>query len=141
MPAIAVTNSLCHGGAPGRTYVQIAVCPELHLQLDSGIIIAKLHSNLTSRQEDYMGSQCTHINEIQSVTPSANGCEDCLKTGDSWVHLRLCMTCGHVGCCDSSKNKHATRHFHSTRHPVIKSFEPGEDWGFCYPDQLFFESI
>jgi uncharacterized UBP type Zn finger protein len=82
-----------------------------------------------------------HVSEIKSVTPSAGGCEDCLKTGDQWVHLRLCPMCGHVGCCDSSKNKHATRHYHSTRHPIMKSFEPGEDWGFCYPDQLFFESL
>lgn len=58
----------------------------------------------------------------EDVTPSADGCEDCLKIGDSWVHLRLCLICGHVGCCDSSKNKHATKHFHSTKHPIIQSF-------------------
>jgi len=57
--------------------------------------------------------------------------------GDDWVHLRLCMTCGHVGCCDNSKNKHATKHFHATQHPVIRSFEPGEAWMFCYVDDLF----
>lgn len=84
---------------------------------------------------------CKHLSEIHEVTPSAAGCEDCLKTGDEWVHLRLCLTCGHVGCCDTSKNKHATKHFHQTQHPIIKSFEPGEDWGYCYVDDAFFEEI
>lgn len=86
-----------------------------------------------------MATECTHLNQIEAVTPSADGCEDCLKTGDSWVSLRLCMICGHVGCCDSSKNKHATKHFHETGHPIIKSFEPGEDWGWCYVDELSLE--
>lgn len=80
---------------------------------------------------------CSHVDQIQDVTPSSEaGCEECLKMGDKWVHLRLCMTCGHVGCCDKSKNKHATRHYHATDHPIIMSFEPGEDWLWCYPDQL-----
>jgi uncharacterized UBP type Zn finger protein len=85
--------------------------------------------------------QCEHLQEIRDVTPSANGCEDCLKIGAWWVHLRLCMSCGHVGCCDSSPNQHATKHFGSTGHPIVKSFEPGEDWGFCYTDDLFFETL
>ena len=88
-----------------------------------------------------MVRQCSHFDQIQKVTPSAQGCEDCLKAGDASVHLRLCETCGHVGCCDSSPNKHATKHFHATRHPIIKSFEPGEEWGYCYSDDLFFESL
>jgi hypothetical protein len=75
-----------------------------------------------------MANQCTHLDQIREVTPSANGCEECLKTGDTWVHLRLCLSCGHVGCCDSSKNTHATKHFHATGHPIIQSVEPGEDW-------------
>lgn len=80
---------------------------------------------------------CSHIDEIQNVTPrTLEGCEECLKTGDTWVHLRLCLECGHVGCCDSSKNKHATKHFHRTHHPVIQSFEPDETWGWCYVDRL-----
>ena len=86
-------------------------------------------------------AQCEHLVEVREVTPSAEGCEDCLKIGDEWVHLRLCMTCGHVGCCDSSKNRHATRHYLSTKHPIVKSFEPEEEWGWCYPDQLFFEEL
>lgn len=88
-----------------------------------------------------MARACEHFKLAQSVTPSANGCEECLKLGDTWVHLRLCLMCGHVGCCDSSKNKHATEHFHSTQHPVMASFEPGEEWGWCYVDQLFVETI
>ena len=84
---------------------------------------------------------CPHVAEIRDVTPSARGCEECLKLGDEWVHLRLCLTCGHVGCCDSSKNRHATKHFHATTHPIIKSFQPGEDWGWCYVDELYFESL
>ena len=69
--------------------------------------------------------------------PSAQGCEDCLKTGDTWVHLRECQICGHVGCCDSSKNTHATKHFHATQHPIIQSFQPGEDWRWCYVDEVY----
>jgi len=88
-----------------------------------------------------MANTCTHIenadSNIRVNTPE--GCEECLKTGDTWVHLRLCLECGHVGCCDNSKNKHATKHFHKTGHPVIKSFEPGEDWEYCYVDDIFSE--
>jgi len=87
-----------------------------------------------------MAKTCTHLKQIRPVTPSANGCEDCLKTGDAWVHLRLCLTCGHVGCCDSSKNKHATKHYQKSDHPIIKSFEPEEDWRWCYPDQLVLDA-
>jgi uncharacterized UBP type Zn finger protein len=79
---------------------------------------------------------CQHLPGIQDVVPSAIGCENCFKIGDGWVHLRLCLTCGHVGCCDSSKNKHATRHFHATGHPMIVSYEPEEDWMWCYLDQV-----
>lgn len=79
---------------------------------------------------------CTHHDQIRQVTPHTRGCEECLKAGDTWVHLRLCMTCGHIGCCDSSKNKHATKHFHYSHDPIMKSFEPGEDWGWCYIDQV-----
>jgi hypothetical protein len=86
-----------------------------------------------------MENSCTHINQIQKVTPSAYGCEDCLRFGDVWVHLRICLICGHVGCCDSSKNKHATKHFHTTHHPIMQSFEPGEDWRWCYVDKQVLE--
>jgi uncharacterized UBP type Zn finger protein len=84
---------------------------------------------------------CSHLAEIKIVTPSARGCEDCIKLGDTWMHLRLCMTCGHVGCCDSSPNHHATTHFHETKHPIIKSFEPRENWGWCYVDEIMFDRL
>jgi uncharacterized UBP type Zn finger protein len=80
--------------------------------------------------------ECDHVDLIRAVTPSADGCEDCLRVGGRWVHLRLCMTCGHVGCCDNSPNRHATAHFRQTGHPIIRSFEPEEDWGWCYEDEL-----
>jgi hypothetical protein len=79
---------------------------------------------------------CGHVALTHDVAPSADGCEDCLATGGRWVHLRLCMTCGHVGCCDSSPNRHATAHFRGTEHPVIQSFEPGEDWWWCFVDEV-----
>ena len=88
---------------------------------------------------DQAEAPCAHVDQIKEVVPSSKGCEDCLKTGDSWVQLRLCLICGHVGCCDSSKNKHATKHFHETHHPIIKSFEPGEHWKWCYVDEVAFE--
>ncbi len=79
---------------------------------------------------------CPHVSLINAVTPSAQGCEDCLKIGDTWVHLRICLICGHVGCCDQSKNKHATKHYYATGHPIVQSFEPGEDWRWCYVDEV-----
>ena len=87
-----------------------------------------------------MPRRCTHLDQVLDVQPrTPEGCEECLQTGSAWVHLRLCLLCGHVGCCDDSPNKHATRHFHRTRHPLMRSFEPGEDWGWCYVDELMFE--
>lgn len=83
--------------------------------------------------------QCTHLDHVKDVEPGTGGCKECLETGDTWVHLRMCMTCGHVGCCDASKNKHATKHFHATSHPIIKSLEPGEDWLWCYVDEVAME--
>ena len=114
-------------------------------------------------------TQCTHTDQIQQVTPSAQGCEECLRMGDSWVHLRLCLSCGHMFlarslvimqlscapfvvlkdtpsdnagslvCCNSSKNKHAQKHFNSTQHPIVESFEPNEDWRWCYADEIYVE--
>lgn len=88
-----------------------------------------------------MEAVCAHIGEIQDVRPSADGCEDCLRIGATWVHLRLCMTCGHVGCCDDSPNRHATAHNAETDHPIVRSAEPGEIWAYCYADDQFFESL
>jgi uncharacterized UBP type Zn finger protein len=82
---------------------------------------------------------CTHLDQIKDVPPSGDGCVECLQTGDWWVHLRMCSTCGHIGCCDDSPNRHATKHYQTTKHPIIRSFEPGEEWYYCYPDELIFE--
>ncbi len=78
----------------------------------------------------------THFDPIKFTTTDKHGCEDCVKSGDRWVHLRLCLACGHVGGCDSSKHKHATRHFRASRHPLIPSIEPGERWMGCYADEI-----
>ncbi len=86
-----------------------------------------------------MSVPCSHLNQINDVSPSTAGCEECLKSGERWVHLRMCLSCGHVGCCDSSKNTHATRHFHATQHPLMRSIEPGEDWLWCYVDEVTLE--
>ena len=85
-----------------------------------------------------MAEPCTHLDDAADVTPSSTGCEDCLATGGRWVHLRMCMTCGHVGCCDSSPSQHATAHWKDTGHPLVRSYEPGEDWWWCYADDVAF---
>src|SRR5262245_6146889 len=83
-----------------------------------------------------MAGPCEHLvaadARTKAVEPSGPGCEECLASGDQWVHLRLCLSCGHVGCCDQSPNKHATKHFRSTKHPVIRTYEPDEEWAYCY---------
>jgi uncharacterized UBP type Zn finger protein len=85
---------------------------------------------------------CTHLIEIAQVSPSTTqGCEDCLREGTRWVHLRECLQCGHVGCCDNSPRRHATAHFHATAHPIMRSLEPAEDWAWCYIDSLFLEPV
>jgi uncharacterized UBP type Zn finger protein len=82
---------------------------------------------------------CPHLKDVSDRQPLTHVCEDCVKTGDSWVHLRICLNCGHVGCCDTSKNKHATKHFHATSHPVMRSIEPGESWGWCFVDEIEYD--
>jgi hypothetical protein len=87
-----------------------------------------------------MANPCNHVGQVRDVAPrTPDGCEECLAVGGRWVHLRLCQECGHVGCCDQSPGKHATAHFHSSRHPIIRSFERGEDWSWCYVHELFIE--
>ena len=78
---------------------------------------------------------CQHLAKSKYVAPSVHVCKECVAMGDTWVHLRTCLECGHVGCCDSSKNKHATKHYHRSKHPVIRSMEPGERWIWCYADE------
>jgi uncharacterized UBP type Zn finger protein len=84
---------------------------------------------------------CTHLDEITvyELPAEVAGCEDCLRTGGKWLHLRICLICGHVGCCDDSPNRHATAHYHATSHPIIRSLEPGEDWSWCYADHVALE--
>ena len=86
-------------------------------------------------------TSCTHLRQVNLNinAKTLDGCEECLQVGSEWVHLRLCLSCGHVGCCDSSPNKHATKHFKTTEHPIIKSFEPGENWVWCYVDKTYVE--
>ena len=84
-----------------------------------------------------MPTTCPHVDQIRDVEPrTPDGCEECLKLGMSWVHLRMCQSCGHIGCCDNSEGKHATAHWRETGHPIIRSAEPGEDWSWCYPDEV-----
>lgn len=87
-------------------------------------------------KHDPASSGCGHGASVKVVKPSATGCEECLRDGMEWVHLRICMECGHVGCCDSSPRKHATRHYRQTGHPIIRSIEPREHWGWCYEDRV-----
>jgi uncharacterized UBP type Zn finger protein len=85
-------------------------------------------------------ASCSHLDQIQAVQPrTPAGCEECLAMGDTWVHLRECLSCGHVGCCDSSKNRHATAHFRTTTHPLVRSFQPGENWAWCYLDEVMLQ--
>ena len=83
-----------------------------------------------------MAQECTHLDQITVMQTDTHVCEECIKLGDHWVHLRMCLVCGHVGCCDSSKNKHATKHFQQIGHPLIRSIEPGERWIWCYVDEV-----
>jgi len=83
-----------------------------------------------------MAIVCKHLDQIREVTPTTpDGCEECLKTGQKWVHLRLCLTCGHVGCCDSSIGKHATAHYAHTHHPIMQAYKSGDEWRWCYVDE------
>jgi monovalent cation:H+ antiporter-2, CPA2 family len=117
----------------------------------SSASIRTVESNLAPQRAEWIDTEkaiefsvadstvCGHLGEIRKVFPSAPGCEDCLRTGDRWVHLRACMSCGHMGCCDSSKNRHATRHYETTSHPVMRSMEPGESWGWCFVERVELE--
>jgi uncharacterized UBP type Zn finger protein len=83
---------------------------------------------------------CTHLDTVEFLEPPADiaGCEECLKTGGRWVHLRMCHSCGHIGCCDNSPGRHATAHYNESGHPLIRSAERGEDWSWCYVDEVAF---
>lgn len=85
-------------------------------------------------------ASCSHLDQVTHLEPDAPvaGCPACIAIGSTWVHLRMCQTCGAVGCCDSSPNRHATAHHRATGHPIVRSLEPGEDWSWCYEDELMF---
>jgi uncharacterized UBP type Zn finger protein len=87
-----------------------------------------------------VSASCAHLDQVEYLAPEGDvrGCPQCMASGDSWVHLRMCQTCGQIGCCDNSPNRHATAHNRETRHPIIRSVEPGEDWSWCYEDELMF---
>ncbi|MEO7117972.1 MAG: UBP-type zinc finger domain-containing protein [Candidatus Limnocylindrales bacterium] len=82
---------------------------------------------------------CTHLDMVADVAPSADGCEDCLRIGGEWVHLRMCLTCGHMGCCDQSPNRHGSKHATASGHPLMRSKEPGEAWGWCFTDEVWLD--
>lgn len=86
-----------------------------------------------------MPEECTHLDHVRVLSSDQPGCEDCLASGGTWVHLRLCVECGRIGCCDNSANRHATRHYQGTGHPVIRAYDPDEGWWYCYVDELTFE--
>nr|WSZ94305.1 UBP-type zinc finger domain-containing protein [Streptomyces sp. NBC_00857] len=95
---------------------------------------------MATNDESFGGMICSHLADVEPVTPdSKDSCPECVALGDSWVHLRECQGCGHIGCCDSSKNKHATAHHDASGHPLIRSYEPGEGWWWCYEDEVVFE--
>jgi low temperature requirement protein LtrA len=118
----------------------LAVVCVLLLALAAEVWMESRYDETSEPEESIAGPplRCEHVKEARVlVVPKTNGCEECLKGKQKWVHLRLCLACGHVGCCDSSENKHASRHFRETEHPVMKSIEPGEDWAWCYVDEMF----
>lgn len=83
-----------------------------------------------------MSEECSHLDSIKLTEVSRHVCDECVKTNSRWLHLRMCLECGHMGCCDASPNQHATKHFHATKHPLIRSAERGESWIWCYVDEL-----
>jgi monovalent cation:H+ antiporter-2, CPA2 family len=102
-------------------------------------IVSVLSSLRMTTSSNVEAPPCSHLDQIRPVKPRTDGCEECLEMGDTWVHLRLCLSCGHVGCCDSSKNKHATKHFGQTHHPLMQSLQPGENWIWCFVDEVAME--
>jgi tellurite resistance protein TerC len=115
----------------------IELPPSLSLAVIAGILLAAIVASRLFPGKSM--AACTHRSQIRDVKPKSQGCEECLKRGDSWVQLRLCLSCGNVACCDSSKNKHATAHFHASGHPIMRTMQPGERWKWCYVDKVMLE--
>jgi CPA2 family monovalent cation:H+ antiporter-2 len=135
--SVPATVATAAARAASATAVATAAAPASRVREETTPMTRRIDTEHRIELKTHVSTaRCGHVAQTHPVLPSANGCEECLKMGDSWVHLRICMTCGHVGCCDSSKNKHATKHFHQTTHPIVKSLEPGEDWGWCYTDEV-----
>ena len=109
------------------------------LVLSASVVASLLFPGTPKVPAPKLPQACTHRDQIADVAPRTQGCEECLKSGDTWVQLRMCLSCGHVGCCDSSKNKHATAHFKTTGHPVMRSIMPGESWKWCYVDRTMLD--
>ncbi len=85
--------------------------------------------------------RCEHFDTIQATRPATDACAECVALGESWTELRVCLACGHVGCCDDSPHRHARAHFEATGHPMIVSYEPAESWGWCYVHRRYFDPM
>lgn len=123
----------------GQFLPPTAIIAALLFLLSAGIWLEGLYAEERTKEEETPFLEpCEHEGEMRIFHPrSGEGCEECIKNSYKWVHLRLCLSCGHVGCCDSSKHKHATKHFRKTDHPIMASMETGEYWAWCYPDERF----
>jgi hypothetical protein len=115
--------------------VSVLLCAVICLA-GAAIAVVMLDATASEAHEDATAPPaCIHVGVITASEPRTQGCEECLRIGSTWVHLRQCLSCGHVGCCDGSKNRHAARHFWSSQHPIVRSAEPEEDWRWCYVDE------
>jgi hypothetical protein len=99
------------------------------------------HTRTTGGTASAPGDRCEHFDAIRPVAPRTRGCEECLAIGSTWTELRVCLTCGHVGCCEDSRHAHALQHFEATGHPMISSLERGQTWGWCYVDKRYFDPM
>jgi tellurite resistance protein TerC len=113
----------------------LEIPPGVSLGVIAGILLAAIAASRLFP----VRKSCSHVGQIKDVQPGSAGCEECMQTGERWVQLRMCLSCGHVGCCDSSKHRHATRHFTATGHPVMRSMQPGQSWKWCYVDKMMLE--
>jgi CPA2 family monovalent cation:H+ antiporter-2 len=130
-----VVSKVLNAHQVGADRINEFVTNIVHGHNSNGTVLRQIEP-VRLREKAHSTPKCTHVAQVSEVAPNSFGCEECLKLGDSWVHLRVCMICGHVGCCDTSKNKHATKHFHATGHPIMRSLERGEEWGWCYVDKV-----